>query len=254
LKVEAAAFGTLIEGGGISTDRFEPRLGVAWAPADGHWLRAGFMRESGGFGMPTLSPVGVVTLQSNQVPLGFDGYSDTFIARWDAEWTSHLFTSVDYQHQDLTNVSITNPGLIDTVDLTDARLDRVSATANVWLEHGLGVFGSIAWSESENETPGFGGPVPLIPELAGRVGVSWVNEANLKVTFAGTYVGERTDDLVGTNLDDFWTADAFLIWEPFDKRFELQLAGYNLFDQEFELASGTVGWGRSFAGSLKIRF
>ena len=188
------------------------------------------------------------------MPLGLDGYSDTFIARWDAEWTSHLFTSVDYQHQDLTNISIPFPGLISTIDLTDARVDRVSATANVWLEHGLGAFGTIAWSKSENETPGFGGPVPFIPELAGRVGVTWVNEANIKVTLAGTYVGERDGDLAGTDLDDFWTADAFLTWEPFDKRFELQLAGYNLFDQEFELAPGVPGWGRSFAGSLKIRF
>src|SRR5262249_22017417 len=96
LKVEAAAFGTLLEGDGISIDRFEPKLGIAWAPSDGQWLRAGFMRESAGFGTPTLSPVGVVGLQSNQVPLGLNGYSDTFIARWDAEWTSHLFTSVDY--------------------------------------------------------------------------------------------------------------------------------------------------------------
>jgi tetratricopeptide (TPR) repeat protein len=254
LKVEAAAFGTYMEGDTISIDRFEPRVGIAWAPVDGHWFRAGFMRESSSTATPTLSPIGVVALQSNQVPLGLDGYSDTFIARWDAEWTSHLFTSVDYQHQDLTNISITNPGLIDTIDLTDARLDRVSATANVWLEHGLGAFGTIAWSESENEMPGFSGSIPFIPELTGRVGVTRVNEANVKVTFAGTYVGERTDDLAGTNLDDFWTADAFLTWEPFNKRFELQLAGYNLFDQEFDLATSVPGWGRSFAGSLKIRF
>jgi outer membrane receptor protein involved in Fe transport len=165
-----------------------------------------------------------------------------------------LFTSVDYQHQDLTNISIINPGLVDTLDLTDARVDRVSATANVWLEHGLGAFGTIAWADSENKTPGFSGSVPFVPDLAGRVGLTWVNEANIKFTVAGTYVGERQGDLVATKLDDFWTADAFMTWEPFDKRFELQLAGYNLLDQDFDLAPGVPGWGRSFAGSLKIRF
>ncbi len=58
----------------------------------------------------------------------------------------------------------------------------------------------------------------------------------------------------GTELDDYWTADAFLTWEPFDKRFELELAAYNLFDEEFEVAPDTPGWGRSFVGSLKVRF
>ena len=50
------------------------------------------MRESAQFGTPTLSPIGVLGLQSNQLPLALDGYSDTFIARWDAEWNSHVFT------------------------------------------------------------------------------------------------------------------------------------------------------------------
>ena len=89
--------------------------------------------------------------------------------------------------------------------------------------------------------------------LAGS-GLTWVNAANLKVTLAATYVGERDGDLAGTDLDDYWTADAFLTWEPFDKRFELELAGYNIFDQEFELAPSIPGWGRSFTGSLKFRF
>ena len=164
------------------------------------------MRESAAFGTPTLSPVGVLGLQSNQLPLALDGYSDTFIARWDAEWNSHVFTSVDYQHQDLTNLSIPNPGLIDTIPLTDGSLDRVSATANVWLEHGFGAFGTIAHLDSQNETPGFDGPLPFVPEIAGRVGLTWVNPANLKVTLAATYVGERDGDLAGTQLDDYWTA------------------------------------------------
>ena len=68
------------------------------------------------------------------------------------------------------------------------------------------------------------------------------------------YVGERQGDLAGTTLDEYWTADAFLVWEPFDKRFELELAGYNLFDEEFELAPAVPGWGRAFTGSLKVRF
>ena len=192
LKVEAAAFGTR-----FSTATPSPRtgssrgLGVAWAPVEGHWLRAGFMRESATFGTPTLSPVALLGLQSNQVPLALDGYSDTFIARWDAEWSSHFFTihRLPAPGSDRT-FPIPNPGLIDTIHLTDGSLDRVSATANVWLEHGFGVFGTIAYLDSQNETPGFDGSLPFVPEIVGRVGLTWVNEANLKVTLAATYVGE----------------------------------------------------------------
>ncbi len=130
----------------------------------------------------------------------------------------------------------------------------MSGTANVWLGRGLGVFGTVAWLDSENETPGFDGPIPFLPEMTGRVGVSWVNPANLKVTLAATYVGERRGDLFDTTLADYWTADAFLTWEPFDKRFELDLAAYNIFDEEFDVAPSVPGWGRSFIGSLKVRF
>jgi outer membrane receptor protein involved in Fe transport len=59
---------------------------------------------------------------------------------------------------------------------------------------------------------------------------------------------------LGTELDPYWTADAFLTWEPFDKRFALDLAGYNLFNEEFDVGVGMPGWGRSFVGSFKVRF
>ena len=67
-------------------------------------------------------------------------------------------------------------------------------------------------------------------------------------------IGSPTGSDTGAKLDPYWTADAFLTWEPLDKRFELELAGYNIFDEEFEVAPNTPGWGRTFTGSLKVRF
>lgn len=66
-------------------------------------------------------------------------------------------------------------------------------------------------------------------------------------------MGKR-DTGFGTKLDGYWTIDGNLTWEPFDKRFELQLAAYNLLDEDFEVAPFTPGWGRSFKGSIKVRF
>lgn len=257
LKVEGAIFGTYLDGGTIDEQRFEPRLGVAWTPFEGHYLRAGFLREGSFITSATLAPVGILGLQSNQSSLATDGFSDTFAARWDAEWNSRLFTALDYQHQEFEKLSIGVPASATTIDLSDGRLDRVSVTANVWIGGGFGAFATFAYADSENEDPdssGFGGPLPFVPETSTRLGLTWVHPSNLKVTLAGTYVGSRTGDQTGTELEPYWSTDAFLTWEPFDKRFALDIAAYNLFDEDFEVATSTPGWGRSIVGTLKVRF
>jgi tetratricopeptide (TPR) repeat protein len=257
LKVEGALFGAYLDGGAIDEQRLEPRLGVAWTPFEGHYLRAGFLREGSFITSATLAPIGILGLQSNQSSLATNGFSVTFAARWDAEWTSRLFTALDYQHQEFEKLSIGVPASATTIDLTEGRLDRVSATANLWIGGGFGAFATFAYADSENEdsvSPGFGGPLPFVPENSARLGLTWVHPSNLKVTLAGTYVGARTGDESGAELDDYWTADAFLTWEPFDKRFALELAAYNLLDEKFDVATSTPGWGRSVVGSLKVRF
>ncbi|MEX0405989.1 TonB-dependent receptor [Aquibium sp. LZ166] len=259
LKAEAALFGTWF-GGLLDVERLEPRLGVAWAPVHGQWLRATYSRESEALTTTTLAPVAVLGLQPNAAPLDVGGYVDTFAARWDAEWSHRFFTSVDYQHQELYGLSIPVPGSLSPIGagdgFEDGRIDRISATANLHLGHGFGLFGTAAWSDSENRTPGatFGSALPFVPELSGRAGITFVHPSNLKVTLSATYIGERVGDASGTLLDDYWTADAALTWEPLDKRFALELAGYNLFDEKFDVATSTPGWGRTFVGTFKVRF
>lgn len=260
LKAEAGLFGTILEGDSDGTSfsqgRLGPRIGGAWMPVEGHWLRVGYMQETSAIDAATLAPLGVVGIQSNQIPLALGGYTDTFAARWDAEWTGRLFTTVDYQHQLLHGLAIPIPGGIETIDLAEGRIDRVSATANFWLGGGFATFATLAYASSENRDPTsfYGEPLPFVPETAARIGLTWVNPANVKITVAGTYVGTRAGDETGTPLSPYWTADAFATWEPFDKRFVLELAAYNLLDEDFEVASFAPGWGRSFVGSLKVRF
>jgi hypothetical protein len=87
---------------------------------------------------------------------------------------------------------------------------------------------------------------PSCPEWSGRLGFTYVNPADLKFTLAATYVGERLGGLSEDVLDPFWSVDAFLTWEPFDQRFALELAGYNLADEDFDVATSRPGWGRTF--------
>jgi tetratricopeptide (TPR) repeat protein len=256
IKLEAGLFGTVLDGEGLDVQRLEPRAGVAWTPYEGHSLRAGYLRESSQINAATLEPIGVVGLQSNQLPFDVGGYADTFAARWDAQWTDNVFTAVDYQHQDAHDLAITIPASLDQLYVDSGRIDRLSLTANVWLTHGIGAFATYSRIWSENTSEGADGQtIPFVPGSVARLGLTWVSTADLRVTAAATYVGERAGDLANlSTLAGYWTADAFITWEPMDKRFTLEFAAYNLLDETFEVAPYVPGWGRTFTGSLKLRF
>lgn len=257
LKIEAGAFGSFMTGD-MQFSRLEPRAGIAFSPMDGQWLRAGYIRETYHADTGSLAPVGVVGLQSNQAPLDIGGFSDTFAARWDAEWTSRFFTSLDYQHQRLNDLSIPVPGSIVPLDagdgLADGEVDRISATANLHLGRGFGLFATGARSFSRNTTTGRSGPLPFIPDWSGRAGITFVHTSNLQATLSASYIGARNGDAAGTKLDPYWTLDASLSWQPFDKRIAFEANAYNLLDEDFEVSPSVPGWGRSFVGTMKVRF
>ncbi|MCO5731452.1 FecR domain-containing protein [Rhizobium sp. SSA_523] len=256
LRLEYALFGSFIDGDSADKARLEPRAGLAWSPADGHWLRAAFSRSSLDLNTPTLSPIGVLGLQTNQVSLAATGYVDTYALRWDAEWTSDFFTAVEYQHQEMHDLRIAVPLTSIPFTTAEGQLDRASLTSNLLLGYGFGLSSTLALAQSQDEDPRSpisGEALPFLPKLAGQVAVTWVNQANVKATLAANYVGERQNE-AGLELDDYWTLDASLTWEPLDQRLELSLAAYNLLDEEIELNAGVPGWGRSFRGVLKARF
>ncbi|PDT14248.1 TonB-dependent receptor [Rhizobium sp. J15] len=261
LKGEYALFATRLEGDGIDVSRLEPRFGLAWTPIQNHWLRAAFMRQSFDTTVPTLAPIGILGLQANQFSNNLRGYTDTVALQWDAEWTDRFFTSVEYQHQELHDFSVDFPLISlpsDTsLPISRGSIDRAAVTANVALGNGFGLSATYAYMDSENRDPLepiYGGPLPFIPQNSGQIALTWVNEAKIKTTLAANYIGERDGDRFGTKLDDYWSLDAHLVWEPFDKRIELEAAAYNLLDEEFEITPGVPGWGRAFKGTLKVRF
>lgn len=261
LSAEYGLFGTYIEGTRDDRMRFDPRIGLAWTPAEGQRLRAGFMRDSLDFSTPTLAPIGVLGLQQNQVSVDPGGQVDTYALRWDAEWTPDFFTAVEYQHQDINDLIVAIPLQSQNFTTGKARIDRGSLSANLLLGHGFGLTSTVAYTSSNDDdraSPSFNGPLPYIPKWAGQVALTWVSQENIRVTVAGNYVGER-EDSNGAKLGDHWSLDAGLTWEPFDKRFEMALAAYNLLDEDFTidhdiLGNPIPGWGRSFKGTLKVRF
>jgi len=256
LKAEYAVFGAALNGDSSQSTRLEPRVGLAWEPIDGQWLRAGFMRSSIDLSTPTLSPIGIVGLQPNEVSVDTQGYVDTYAARWDAEWSANFFTALEYQHQDLEDPRISVPLVSTPFSTSEGSIDRASLTANAVLGHGFGLSSTLVYTRSRDADPAsatYDGPLPFIPRWGGQVALTWVSEERVKASIAANFVGERVSE-TGASLDDYWTLDSHLTWEPLDKRIEFDLAAFNLLDEDIELNSGVPGWGRSFKATLKVRF
>jgi tetratricopeptide (TPR) repeat protein len=256
LKAEYALFGSYLDNDADDIARLEPRFGLAWSPAEGQWLRAAFIRSSIDLSTPTLSPVSVVGLQANAFDVEPQGRSDTVAFRWDSEWSEAFFTALELQHQDLHQAQIAIPLAAVPFSASEGRIDRASLTGNLLLGWGFGLSSTVAYADSKDEGEGLltgGGPLPFVPEWAGQVALTYVNPANVRVSLAANYIGER-ESSAGTGLGDYWTLDSKLTWEPFDKRLELELEAYNLLDDDFQVDAGVPGWGRSFKGTLKVRF
>lgn len=255
LKAEYAVFGNYLSNDASDGVRLEPRLGLAWSPVEGQWLRAAVMRSSTDLSTPTLSPVSVVGLQPNAFDVAPEGRADTVALRWDAEWTDRFFTAAEFQHQDVRDMQIAVPLTAVPFTTSEGRIDRASLTGNLLLGHGFGLSSTIAYADSEEKGGSLpaGSSLPFIPEWAGQLALTYVNPANVQVSLAANYIGERIGS-AGTGLGDYWTLDSKLTWEPLDKRMALELEAFNLLDEEFEVDAGVPAWGRSFKGTLKVRF
>jgi hypothetical protein len=232
-----------------------PRLGIGVSPVEGHWLRAAYRSESD---MPvgfTLSPVTTVGLVPNVVPLALGGRTETLALRWDAEWSPYIFTAVEYQRQNARDLSLPVASTFDILEIGKAHVDRVAATANLWLTHGIGVFGTIGATNSDiRSAEALGRDVPFIADRFARAGVTFIHPSRIKLTVTATYVGERTGDLAGVSLDDYWTSDAAITWETPDRRMLIGVTVLNMFDADYEITPAIPGPRRTVAATIKARF
>ncbi|GGH19731.1 TonB-dependent receptor [Alsobacter metallidurans] len=250
-------FGSPLDRPFVDRDRrlAAPRIGFALSPIEGHWLRAAYRQDMDPPTTLTLSPVNTVGLFPQALPTSVGSRTDSAIARWDAEWTKRFFTAVEYQRQKVTDLSFDIPYSQNTLGVERARIDRVTATANLWLGYGVGVFASVGGADSE-VTRGFGTglPVPFVPERFARAGVTFVHPSRIKFTLAETVVSRRRGDLAGTRLDDFATTDATLSWETQDRHLQVGVGVFNIFDEKAERVSGVVGARRTITATATARF
>jgi tetratricopeptide (TPR) repeat protein len=256
LQIQGGLYPTWLESEDDTDYHLNPRIGVGYSPIETQWLR-GFYREDTQFPSNyTLSPVSTLGLQPLDLPLAIGGLTKTAGAQWDAEWSERFFTSFSYQHQTFDGISLDIPKLLGTFDTTDGIIDRVSASANIWIGGGVGAFGNVAWNWTEDQTPGVapGQDLPLIPDYLAQVGLTYVSPWRFKVTVAETFVGKRLASPLAEPLEPYQTTDAAFNWKSESGGLEFDLKVLNIFDTDFDLANFVPGPGRTISGRLRARF
>lgn len=261
------------------------RFGASYEPTEGHWLRAAFLRQSRGLFDFSFRPAAVVGLQANSVPSFRESRNDSMIVRWDAEWSDRLFTTVEYQDQQLEAVLYAIPDL--PVDITGfpVSLKRISGEANLWLSGNIGLRASYAYTDSAIEGsfvsgdnvnqaigPSFGcatadlgftfgctyeagDQLPFVPGHFARASLVWSLPApiRLKATLSGSYIGGQGDDL-GLPTENVTLVDARLEWEPLDRRLALNLSLLNLLDKRYDSATDVAAPRFTVVAGAKVRF
>lgn len=239
----------------------DPRVGIGFAPFVGHWLRAAWRRDTEFPNSFSLAPIATVGLVPNSLPLALAGRKETTALRYDAEWTPHLFTSVEYQRQRASELRVGVPGTLEFFDLAKARLETVSASANLWLTQGIGAFGTFGVARARmTGVDGETMDIPYIPKRFARAGLTFVHPSRLRFSVVENYVGERFDAPGGIELGPLWTTDLTASFETQDRRFLFGFSVLNLFDKRYDQVAArpqseaVAGERRTFAGSVRVRF
>lgn len=261
------------------------RFGASYEPIEGHWLRAAFLRQSRGLFDFSFRPAAVVGLQANSVPSFRQSRNDSVVVRWDAEWSDRLFTTVEYQDQQLEAVQYAIPDL--PVDITGfpVSIKRISGEANLWLGGNVGLRASYAYTDSTIEGsfvsgenvnqaigPSFGcatadlgiffgctyevgDQLPFVPGHFARASLVWSLPApiRLKATLSGSYIGGQSDD-IRLPIDDVALVDARLEWEPLDRRLALNLSLLNLLDKRYDSATSVAAPRFTVVAGARVRF
>lgn len=262
LNLQAGAYFSYFETDtGRDLARFDPRIGLSWQPAEGHWLRIGFRQDTDLPLGASLAPIATAGFVPFATPTDDGGKVQTAAFRWDAEWSDRFFTAVEYQHQEIDdyNVAITDTsffltllGVTPPLAASEGRLDMVSLSANAWLTDQVGVFARGTFADSENDDTGF--DLPLVPDWTAQVGLAWVHPDQVRFTIVENLIGHRDGNLTGSTIYTTATTDVAVTWEPLEKRLLLGAGVTNLFDEKYDLATGFQAPGMTFRLSGEVRF
>jgi len=265
---QIALTGRELNGAGDDSD-VDLSIGAGFAPVEGQWLRAAYVRASN-IALPfSMAPTAVAGLRQGDAPVPTGTRSEAIIARWEAEWSAHLFTAIEWQHQTFAALSFDKANFVepfaiafDTLDFGlaaydagRAKLDRISGSASVWLTGNVGLRGTYAFTDSQvKEGQGAGEPIPFAAKHSARGQITWTQPGGVKINAGVSYLGPRRIDLFGARDKSAWLGDVQLTLESRDQSVQFNAGLFNLFDEAVQLMPGVTNFGRTFAASLDFRF
>jgi outer membrane receptor protein involved in Fe transport len=238
-------------------NRIEYRFGGAWEPSAGQWLRAGYSSQTANVLPFTFAPLDSIGLRPNITPSGYSAPYSSVMARWDSEWSAHFFTAVEFQHQQFPFLLIPAPLDQFAAAARRARIDRLSVSANLWLPGNFGLNANYAYADSFGDrsqpNQALTGPLPYVPEHFARLALTWSHPSRLRLSFAQSYLGDQTG-ILGDPVGDFFSTDATLQWEPFNRHVIVRLDAINILDAKVRQPGFLSLGGRNVAASLAVRF
>ncbi|MCJ8054792.1 TonB-dependent receptor [Shinella curvata] len=260
VEVEANLFVDWYNQNDVEDTSFNPHVGIAWEVTEGQYLRAAYAERTPLSERSTLSPLTIVGLRADNPPAF--GETKTAMMRWDAEWTDRFFTAVEYQHQEIENLSVGVPVYNYALNLPEARIDRLTFNANLWIGGGVTFFANYSRIWGGNPVPDWNDWLPTVPEHTGRIGFSYMSPERFTFFVAESYIGKRvsfTTDVHGASRETVWMDDAFVTdigagWESEDRHLSLSFSVSNVFDEDVDVAPLVPGPGRMFSASIRGRF
>lgn len=249
-----------------SSSYLDPAVGAAWRIGRDHWLRAAYQQDQNlGLISGSLAPVATLGLAA---PDAF-GQASVFTQsaagsrtadlslRWDAQWTRHLFTFLQAEHQTFDNTTVNVDWFGGFVQLPRGERNALSAGGNVWFLERFGAFGTLTLQDTEAHVSGPGSDpnMPLLPGYIARAGLTWVHPWQIRVSLSENFVGDRPSNLAPhDDLDSYRTTDLTASWQPFEKHVLVSMALLNIFDDDYEVAAGFPAPGRTVLFGLDYRF
>ena len=246
-------------------------VGVAYEPVQGQWLRGAISRQTPDERPFSFAPIAAIGLKPLIAPVEQNARVISYMARWDAEWSPRLFTSVEYQRQEFGALFFEVPSGGIELRGESSELDRVSFEVNFLAAHNLGIranyalvesraieeFGALGQATFDDPTSAVSpnSRIPFVPKATAQLGATWTLEAptRLKTRVFADYFGPRTDDLEVT-LDGYVVFNATVNWQPFDRALNVDLGVFNLFDKRVEDATSIPGPRRTVSISASMRF
>jgi len=242
LRLDAIGFLRYFDNGlGSIRKTFDPRVGIAWQPQEHHWLRASIQRELVLPFNETLAPVAAVGLVAPDTFVTVGSKTTDYIARWDAEWSTTLYTFLQFEEQGINGFVQTIPFTIRGFSVNKARIRTLSSGGNLWFAERFGLFARYnrTWADNRSNAAFRGNELPLVPDKNLDIGLTYINPAQIRVALSESYVGERAADIENSlKLKAHWQTNLSFNWQPLDRHLSFTLGVNNLFDQRFELARG----------------